>query len=54
MLVTFQNSEYQQEAAELAKTLVSDEIAMDYFENNGMPLSPRAWPRRTRSRTTLI
>ena len=37
MLVTFQNSEYQQEAAELAKTLVSDEIAMDYFENNGMP-----------------
>ena len=37
MLVTFQNSEYQQEAAELAKTLVSDEVAMDYFENNGMP-----------------
>ena len=24
-------------AAELAKTLVSDEDAMDYFENNGMP-----------------
>lgn len=37
MLVTFRNSKYQQEAAELAKTLVSDEIAMDYFEHNGMP-----------------
>ena len=37
MLVTFKNSEYQQEAAGLAKTLVSDEVAMDYFENNGMP-----------------
>ena len=37
MLVTFKNSEYQQEAADLAKTLVSDEVAMDYFENNGMP-----------------
>ena len=37
MLVTFKNSAYQQEAAELAKTLVSDEVAMDYFVNNGMP-----------------
>lgn len=37
MLVTFKNSACQAEAAELAKTLVSDEVAMDYFENNGMP-----------------
>lgn len=37
MLVTFKNSEYQQEAADLAKTLVSDEVAMEYFKNNGMP-----------------
>ncbi len=37
MLVTFKNSAYQAEAAELAKTLVSDEVAMDYFKNNGMP-----------------
>lgn len=37
MLVTFKNSEYQAEAAELAKTLVSDEVALDYFKNNGMP-----------------
>lgn len=37
MLVTFKNSEYQEQAAELAKTLVSDEVALDYFKNNGMP-----------------
>ncbi len=37
MLVAFKNSEHQAEAAELAKTLVSDEVALDYFENNGMP-----------------
>ena len=37
MLVTFKNSQYQQQAAELAKTLVSDDVALDYFENNGMP-----------------
>lgn len=37
MLVIFKNSEYQAEAAELAKTLVSDEVALDYFKNNGMP-----------------
>lgn len=37
MLVTFKNSEYQQEAGELAKTLVSNEVALDYFKNNGMP-----------------
>lgn len=37
MLVTFKNSEYQAQAAELAQTLVSDEVALDYFKNNGMP-----------------
>ena len=37
MLVCFKDSEYQQQAAELAKTLVSNEVAMDYFTNNGMP-----------------
>lgn len=37
MLVTFENSEYKQQAGDFAKTLVSDEIALDYFENNGMP-----------------
>lgn len=37
MLVAFKNSQYQQQAAELAKTLVSDDVALDYFENNGMP-----------------
>lgn len=37
MLVAFKNSEYQAQAAELAKTLISDEVALDYFENNGMP-----------------
>jgi ribulose 1,5-bisphosphate synthetase/thiazole synthase len=31
------HSQYQQQAAELAKTLVSDDVALDYFENNGMP-----------------
>lgn len=37
MLVAFKNSEYQAEAAELAKVLTSDEVALDYFKNNGMP-----------------
>ena len=37
MLVVFKNSEYKEAAAELAKTLVSDDVAMDYFTNNGMP-----------------
>lgn len=37
MLVIFKDSEYKEAAAELAKTLVSDEIALDYFTNNGMP-----------------
>lgn len=37
MLVIFKNSEHKEAALELAKTLVSDEVAMDYFKNNGMP-----------------
>lgn len=37
MLVVFKNSEYKEQAAELAKTLVSNEVALDYFKNNGMP-----------------
>lgn len=37
MLVAFKDSQHQAEAAELAKTLISDEVALDYFENNGMP-----------------
>ena len=37
MLVCFKNSEYKAQAAELAKTLVSNEVALDYFTNNGMP-----------------
>lgn len=48
MLVAFKDSQHQAEAAELAKTLISDEVALDYFENNGMPPSPRvplAWTR---------
>ena len=37
MLLAFENSEYKEQAGEMAKTLVSDEVAMDYFTNNGMP-----------------
>lgn len=37
MLVCFKDSEYKEQAAELAKTLVSNEVALDYFTNNGMP-----------------
>lgn len=37
MLVVFKNSEYKGQAAELAKTLISNEVALDYFTNNGMP-----------------
>lgn len=37
MLVVYKNSEYKEDAAELAKVLNSDEIAMDYFINGGMP-----------------
>ena len=37
MLVCFKDSEYKEQAAELAKVLVSNEVALDYFTNNGMP-----------------
>ena len=37
MLVAFKDSEYKEQAAELAKTLNSTEVALDYFKNNGMP-----------------
>lgn len=37
MLVVYENSEYKEQAAELAKILNSDEIALDYFINGGMP-----------------
>ena len=37
MLVCFKKSEHKEQAAELAKTLVSNEVALDYFTNNGMP-----------------
>ena len=37
MLVVFEKSANKEAAAELAKVLVSDEIAMAYFQNNGMP-----------------
>lgn len=37
MLVIFENSAHKEAAAELAKTLVSDEVALKYFEQNGMP-----------------
>lgn len=37
MLVIFDKSEFKAQAAELAKVLVSDDVAMEYFTNNGMP-----------------
>ena len=37
MLVIFKDSGHKEAAAEMAKVLVSDEVAMDYFTNNGMP-----------------
>ena len=37
MLVIFDKSEYKEQAADLALTLMSDDVAMDYFTNNGMP-----------------
>lgn len=37
MLVIYKDSKYKEQAAELAKTLVSDDVAMDYFKNGGMP-----------------
>lgn len=37
MLVCFKDSQYKEQAAQLAKVLVSNEVALDYFTNNGMP-----------------
>ncbi len=37
MLVIFAASQHKEASAEFAKTLVSDEIALEYFEKNGMP-----------------
>lgn len=37
MLVIFSSSKHKKAAAEFAKTLVSDDIALEYFEKNGMP-----------------
>lgn len=37
MLVSFKNSKYQQQAGDFAKVLTSDDVALDYFTNNGMP-----------------
>ena len=37
MLVIFASSKHKEASADFAKTLVSDEIALEYFEKNGMP-----------------
>ena len=37
MLMIFDASEHKDVAADFAKYLVSDEVALKYFENNGMP-----------------
>lgn len=37
MLVIFSSSKHKEAAAEFAKTLVSDDIALEYFKKNGMP-----------------
>lgn len=37
MLVVYENSQYKEQAAELAKVLNSDEVALDYFINAGYP-----------------
>ena len=37
MLVIFKESEHKEAAVDLAKVLISNEVAMDYFKNNGMP-----------------
>lgn len=37
MLVVFKDSKYKEQATDFAKSLVSDEVAIDYFKNNGMP-----------------
>lgn len=37
MLVVYKDSEYKEQAGDLAKVLLSDDVALDYFKNNGMP-----------------
>ena len=37
MLVIFDASKEKETAAELVETLISDEVALEYFEKNGMP-----------------
>ena len=37
MLVIFSQSKHKEASNEFAKTLVSDDIALEYFEKNGMP-----------------
>ena len=37
MLVCFKDSEYKEQAAQLAQVLISNDVALDYFTNNGMP-----------------
>lgn len=37
MLVIFDSSKYKDTAADFAKSLVSDNIALEYFQKNGMP-----------------
>lgn len=37
MLVVFDKSKFKTQAAEFAQYLVSEDVAMDYFTNNGMP-----------------
>ena len=37
MLMIFDSSAYKAEAADFAKHLVSDDVALEYFEKNGMP-----------------
>jgi multiple sugar transport system substrate-binding protein len=37
MLVIFNSSSHKAASADFAKTLVSDDIALEYFEKNGMP-----------------
>ena len=37
MLVIFSSSNHKEAAGEFAKSLVSDDIALEYFEKNGMP-----------------
>ena len=37
MLVIFDSSQYKDTAADFAKYLLSDDVALEYFEQNGMP-----------------